>query len=61
MNRRYFYMARTQSGTQTEFYVDENNEGTANVQAKIEVERWLQSEGETPDRLTEFGMTHTTP
>lgn len=61
MIRRYFYLARTFAGTQHEFYIDENNEETANVQAKIEVERWLTEEGEEPGHLQEFALTHTTP
>lgn len=61
MTRRYFYFARTQSGAQHEFDVYDNDEGTANIEAKIEVERWLADIDEDADRLTEFGLTHTTP
>ena len=61
MTRRHFYIARLQSGAQTEFYVDENSSDIAHVQAKIEVERWVADEGDTVDRLVQFDMTHTTP
>lgn len=61
MSRRYFYLARTESGEQHEFDVVENDPYTANVQAKLEVERWLAEVGEEPARLTQFDMTHTTP
>ena len=61
MNRRYFYIAQTYSGGQHEFFVESNNEDTANAEAKMEVERWLREEDESPDRLAEFALTHTTP
>lgn len=61
MSRRYFYFARTESGEQHEFDVVENDPYTANVQAKLEVERWLREVGEPVERLTEFNLTHSTP
>lgn len=58
---RYYYLARTESGEQHEFDIEERDPYTANVQAKMEVERWLAEVGEEPARLTQFDMTHTTP
>lgn len=61
MHKRYFYIARTEAGDQHEFYLEGNSESIVAVEAKIEVERWLRDIGETPARLTQFDLTHTTP
>lgn len=58
---KYHYIAETESGTRTELQVEENHELAANVQAKIEVERWLAEEGESPARLIRFDLVFTEP
>jgi hypothetical protein len=61
VTRRYFFLARTQSGAQHEFDVSETNESTANAEAIIEVRRWLREIDEPEGRLEEVLMTHSTP
>lgn len=61
MIRRYHYIARTEAGSQFETVIEENNQDTANVQAKIEVERWLADEGEPVERLQQFDLVFTEP
>lgn len=58
---RFFYLARTESGAQHEFDVEERDESTANTQAMIEVKRWLAEIEEPEERLFEFYLTHRTP
>lgn len=54
--KSFFYNAKTQSGTSTEFSVETHDESIANTEAKLTVERWLKDEGEPLDRLTEFNL-----
>lgn len=61
MIRRYQYIAKTESGDQTELDVHERAQSIANVEAKIEVERWLRDIGQTPDRLTQFDLVFVEP
>lgn len=58
---KFHYLARTESGTQFETAIDERSESTANAEAKIEVERWLASEGEPIERLNEFNLVYVSP
>lgn len=57
--KAFFYRAKTQSGTETEFSVTEHDETIANTEAKLTVERWLKDEGEPVNRLTEFNLVFT--
>lgn len=61
MSIKWHYIAETEAGSRTEIQVDETHEMAANVQAKIEVERWLKDEGETPDRLIRFDLVFREP
>lgn len=61
MLRKYHFLARTESGTQTEFIVEEHSETIAAAEAKITVERWLADEGEPIERLAVFNLTHVLP
>lgn len=61
MNRRYHYIAETYAGTKAEFQIEENDQSVADVQAKIEVERWLADEGETPADLLRFDYVFREP
>lgn len=53
---KFFYTARTESGTEFDTVIEERSESIANVEAKIEVEQWLASEGEFVGRLSEFNL-----
>lgn len=61
MIRRYHYIAAVESGDQTEVDVHERSQHIANVEAKIEVERWLKDIGQRPDRLTRFDLVFVEP
>lgn len=58
---RFTYVAETEAGTRTELQVDERDEQTAAVQAKIEVEQWLAEEGEPVERLSRFDQVASRP
>lgn len=61
MIRRYHYTAETESGETFETVIHSNVEDTANVEAKIEVERWLRSIGESARRLIAFDLAFVEP
>lgn len=58
---KFHYIARTESGNQFETVIEERSESTANAEAKIEVEQWLNDEGEPISRLHEFSLVYMTP
>lgn len=58
---RYVYTAETLDGTRIDLDVESNDPHTADVEAKIEVERWLKREGQKPEHLTRFDRLWSTP
>lgn len=61
MIRRWHYSATFESGTRWEDVVEDNNESTANVQAKQLLERFAASESEPIERLVTFDLVFTEP
>ena len=57
-DRRYTYSAETLAGDFHDFYIDAQDETIANVEAKMEVERWLAELGDTPDNLYSFNLVY---
>lgn len=61
MIRRYHYRAVTESGDEFETQIEERSQSIANVEAKIEVERWLASIGQDASRLADFDLVFVEP
>lgn len=61
MSRRYIYAAETLDGQRHEFTVDSMEDTIAHTEAKIEVERWLAEQGDTPDHLLAFDLVSVRP
>lgn len=53
---RFTYVAEAEDGTRLELQIDERDESTANVQAKIEVEKWAIEEGQPLERISRFDL-----
>lgn len=59
--QRYVYTAETMDGHRLDLDVEALDPHTADVEAKIEVERWLEREGQKPEYLSRFDRLWNTP
>lgn len=61
ITRKFYFLAEVESGDQHEVQVEHTDLMMAAVEAKVDTERWLESIGQDPTRLTRFDWVHTTP
>lgn len=58
---KFFYKAVLRSGSEFETVIEGNEGSIADVEAKIEVERWLAEEGDSSSNLTAFDRVFQSP